>query len=67
MNEPIIIKGDRLIPLKSVEDKVGHGKSWIYVQIKDGTFPDRRMVHGRALWRESEIDAWLAKAWAQAS
>lgn len=67
MNEPVIIKGDRLIPLKTVEDKVGHKKTWIYTQIKEGGFPQNRVVDGRSLWRESEIDVWLAEAWARAS
>lgn len=67
MNEPIVIQGDRLIPLKTVEEKVGHKKTWIYTQIKEGGFPKNKVVYGNAVWRESEIDAWIAQAWAQAS
>ncbi|MEX2373988.1 MAG: hypothetical protein WD942_00155, partial [Dehalococcoidia bacterium] len=31
--------------------------------IRAGEFPPGKMIHGKRLWRESEIDAWIERIW----
>lgn len=52
--------GPRLLGIKQIEDKVGLKKSTIYNRVKDKTFPDWLVIGGRSLWREDEIDQWIA-------
>lgn len=58
---------DKLLTLSGVEEKVGHKKSWIYSAIQTGRFPPGKMIHGKRLWRESEIDKWIDHEWSRAS
>jgi len=37
----------------------------IYAKIKDDGFPDNIMLGGRAVWRKSEVMAWVEEKAAQ--
>jgi len=51
----------RLIRLNEVCKKTGLPKAGVYKRMKEGIFPDRVPLGGRAVaWVESEIDAWIA-------
>jgi len=58
--------GERLLPLAEVEKKVGFKSAKIYRLRRAGTFPEGRIVYGKRLWLESELDEWIRKAWQQA-
>lgn len=58
---------DRLLPMPELERKVGFKKSAIYEMINRGDFPPGKLLHGKRLWRETEIDAWIAAEWQKAS
>ncbi len=58
---------DRLLPLPKVEDKVGFKHTKIYELIREEKFPRGKMIQGKRLWLESELDAWIANQWAVAS
>ena len=46
--------------LPRVKARVGHGKTWIYEQIKKGTFPQAIRIGERSVgWLEEEIDQWI--------
>jgi len=54
-------RGDRLLNLKEVTDRVGIGKTALYEWMGEGKFPRPCAVGRRAVrWRESEIDKWIA-------
>ena len=51
---------ERLLGLRKVEDRVNRGKSVIYADMKDGTFPQSIKIGLRSVaWLESEIDEWI--------
>lgn len=52
--------GPRLLSIAQVIDKVGVKKSTIYNRVKVKTFPEWLVIGGRSLWREDEIDQWIA-------
>jgi len=58
---------DRLLPLPELEHKIGFKKSKIYDWIANGAFPPGKLVLGKRLWLESEIDEWIAAEWEKAS
>lgn len=58
---------DRLLPLPELERKVGFKKTAIYAMIGRGEFPQGKILHGKRLWRETEIDAWIEAEWKKAS
>lgn len=58
---------ERLLPLPELERKVGFKHTKIYQLIRDGVFPAGKMIQGKRLWREAEIDAWIERQWASAS
>lgn len=57
----------RLMPLPKVEDKVGFKHTKIYELIRAGEFPTGKMIQGKRLWLESEIDDWIEHQWSAAS
>ncbi|WP_075882060.1 helix-turn-helix domain-containing protein [Vreelandella massiliensis] len=59
--------GERLLPLPALQDKVGFKHTKIYVLIREGEFPPGKLIFGKRLWRESEIDAWIERVWKDAS
>lgn len=59
-------QGERLLPLPEVEKKVGFKSAKIYRLRAAGEFPAGRMVHGKRLWLERELDEWIRKAWQEA-
>jgi predicted DNA-binding transcriptional regulator AlpA len=58
---------DRLMPLPELEKKIGFKSAKIYNMIREGSLPQGKMIQGKRLWRESEIDAWIEAQWANAS
>ena len=61
-----MIPGERLLPMLALEAKVGLKRSKIHALVGDGDFPPGRLIFGKRLWRESEIDAWIERTWANA-
>jgi predicted DNA-binding transcriptional regulator AlpA len=57
--------GDELLTRPEVEALVKLGRSAIYAKIKDDGFPDNIMLGGRAVWRKSEVMAWVEEKAAQ--
>lgn len=55
--------GDRLLPLPALQDKVGFKHTKIYALIREDKFPPGKLIFGKRLWRESEIDAWIERIW----
>ncbi len=53
--------GPKLLSLKEVEAKIGLKKSTIYNWIEDDKFPSPLALGSRSLWREDEIDQWIAE------
>lgn len=60
-----MIRGDRLLPLPALESKVGFKHTKIYALIREDKLPPGKLIYGKRLWRESEIDAWIERAWAE--
>lgn len=58
--------GERLLTIKGVEEKIGFKESKIRLMIREGRFPTGRMIQGKRLWLESEVDAWITREWAEA-
>ena len=51
----------RVLRRREVEEKIGHGHSWLYDKVRSGEFPDPVQIGERSVgWFEHEIDAWLA-------
>lgn len=61
--ETHMVPGDRLLPMPALQEKVGFKHAKIYRLIRAGDFPPGRMLFGKRLWRESEIDAWIDQVW----
>jgi prophage regulatory protein len=50
----------RLLRLPRVKDRVGLGRSTIYLLVARGQFPRPLSLGGRAMaWLESDIDHWI--------
>lgn len=58
---------ERLLPLPELEKKVGFKHTKIYELMRAGQFPSGKMIQGKRLWLEREIDAWINDQWASAS
>jgi len=58
---------NRLLPLPELEKKVGFKHAKIYRLIRSGEFPTGKMIQGKRLWLEREIDEWIERQWASAS
>lgn len=51
-----------MLRLPQVQQRVPLSRSEIYQRIKEGQFPKQiRLSHKVALWKESEIDAWISE------
>lgn len=57
---PAIPSDERLIRLPDVIRRVGCQKTKIYKMIREERFPLPIRVDGVALWRDSEVTAWIA-------
>lgn len=57
--------GDELLTRPEVEALVKLGRSAIYAKIKDDGFPENILLGGRAVWRKSEVMAWVEEKAAQ--
>lgn len=51
--------GDELLTRPEVEALVKLGRSAIYTKIKTDGFPQNILLGGRAVWRKSEVMAWV--------
>ncbi|HDR9017870.1 AlpA family transcriptional regulator [Burkholderia multivorans] len=53
---------DQVMRMKDVVKKIGLCRATVYAMIKRGEFPRPIRIGERATgWRESELEAWLAK------
>lgn len=54
------VNGDRVLRLREVLKITGLSRSSIYLQMKDGNFPQKICLGGRSVgWKESDINAWI--------
>jgi len=52
----------RFIKLKEVMERTGLGRSSVYKQMSEGTFPKNVSLGDRAVaWVESEIEDWIVE------
>lgn len=52
---------DRLLSKGEVLGRTGLAYPTIWQWMRDGKFPRSRDVGGRAMWLNSDIDAWITK------
>jgi prophage regulatory protein len=53
---------ERFLRLADVRHRVPYSRATIYEKMSKGEFPRSINLGGRAVaWRESDIDAWMAK------
>lgn len=53
-------RGERLLRLPEVIDRVGLKRTAIYQRMREGRFPKSRSLGARCtIWLESEIDEWI--------
>lgn len=57
--------GDELLTLPEVEALIKFKRSTIYAKIKSDGFPDNILLGSRAVWRKSEVMAWVEEKAAQ--
>ena len=57
---------DFLIPLSTVEERLGVKRTTIYKLIRAGGFPPPIKIGSASRWAESKIDAWVEKQMASA-
>ncbi len=50
---------ERLLTIHGVCDQAGVRSSFIYERMKEGKFPQSIRVGRRAMWLQSEIQAWI--------
>lgn len=51
----------RFVRLPEVMQRTGLSRSSVYARMKDGRFPEHRLLGARtAVWVESELEQWLA-------
>ena len=51
---------EELLPLERVCELTGVSRAYIYLRVKDKTFPAQIKVGTRSLWLMSEVQAWIA-------
>ncbi|WP_252109097.1 MULTISPECIES: AlpA family phage regulatory protein [unclassified Halomonas] len=57
----------QLLPMKAVSQKVGYSESKLYSLIREGEFPaGRKLSTGGVRWLDTEVDAWIMRAFEQA-
>ncbi|SER49168.1 MULTISPECIES: helix-turn-helix transcriptional regulator [Pseudomonas] len=55
-----ITPGNRLLRVKTVQDKTGMSRPAIYAAIRRGTFPAPLPIGSQSVaWLEAEVDAWI--------
>ena len=53
---------ETMLRLPQVQQRVPLSRSEIYQRIKEGQFPKQiRLSHKVALWKQSDIDAWISE------
>lgn len=57
---------ERLLRIKAVSDMVGFSASMVYRLIAQGKFPQQRCIEGCAVWRLSDVQAWITDQWEKA-
>lgn len=53
--------GERLLRIPSVMEQVGIGKTKIYALMKEDKFPKPVKMGIISVWRETEVQAWIAE------
>jgi len=61
------VTNERLLPLPALEQKVGFKHTKIHELIRAGEFPPGKLIQGKHLWLEREIDDWIQHQWSSAS
>jgi len=61
------VTNERLLPLPALEQKVGFKHTKIHELIRDDEFPPGKLIQGKHLWLEREIDDWIQHQWSSAS
>lgn len=57
-----LLMPETMLRLPQVQQRVPLSRSEIYQRIKEGQFPKQiRLSHKVALWKESDIDAWISE------
>lgn len=53
---------ERVLRTKDVQARLGIGRTKLWKMLRDGAFPNRRVIAEPNVkgWLESEVDAWLA-------
>ncbi|WP_188860051.1 helix-turn-helix transcriptional regulator [Marinobacterium nitratireducens] len=52
---------DKLLNLKQVEDLIGFKRTWIYEQVRSGTFPSPIRINSRSRWSHRDVQKWITK------
>ena len=55
-----VVAGDRLLRRKDVLVKVGFKENKLYDMVRAGEFPSPVKLDKTTVWRESDIDRWIA-------
>jgi len=48
-----------LLDIKAVSKRISFSPSWIREKVNLNLFPRGTVKHGKTLWREEVIDAWI--------
>lgn len=51
---------ESLLRMQAVMDRTGFKRSKLYALVAEGKFPRPVKIEGCAVWRKSQIDAWIA-------
>ncbi|WP_315551670.1 helix-turn-helix domain-containing protein [Microbacterium aurum] len=59
--------GDKLLFIRDVAERLGRIEAQISWMIHKGTAPKSAMIAGRRMFRESDVEAFIEAAFAEAS
>lgn len=57
---------EKLLSVHGVLDQVSVSRSKLYQLMRAGRFPRPRLIEGKSLWLQSEVQAWIAEQIADA-
>ena len=57
---------ERLLTVHAVLEQISMSRSKVYQLMRAGRFPKPRMIEGKTLWLQSEVQAWIAEQVAEA-
>lgn len=58
---------DKLLFIKDVADRLGRSPAQVAWMVHKGTAPRSAMIAGRRMFRESDVEAFIEAAFAEAS